>query len=110
MDDCYVERNYDDDSIYYQIDILMSAKTLANTERITEVICKYCDLPKGYSAKNVKARLLLCYEQDKPIIIDCHDDFEIYSDFFSQIKDYCPTFSRDYYFKRKEPTYYAKRR
>lgn len=110
MNEFFEERNYDDKTLYYQIDIIMSENTRENAEDISEVICKYCELPEGYGIKNVKARLLLCYEQDKPITIDCHNDFELYSDLFSQIKDYCPTISRDNYFKRKEPTYFAKRR
>lgn len=108
MNDFFEERNFDDKALYYQIDIIMSDNTCENAEKISEVICKYCELPEGYGIKNVKARLLLCYEQDKSITIDCKDYFDVYTELIECLKDLCPTFSRDNFWRKKKATFWAK--
>ena len=110
MSDLFTERNFDDKSTYYQIDIMMSEGTVKYLDIVTDVICEYCDLPMWYGKKIVKSRLLLSCKMEKAITIDCGSNYNVCFAIFKLLTKYCSMFMRDNYYKRKEPTYKAKRR
>lgn len=109
MNSFSVERNYDDTNTYYQIDIHLTENTIKNIENVTEVICKHCNLPLEYSRLMVKGRLLLSYEQNKVITVDCGENFDTCNIMFNELKNYCLLFMRDNFFKRKAATYKLKK-
>lgn len=110
MSDFYTEQNFDESDIYYQIEIPMCDAVPENIDLITDTVFDFCELPQGYSKINIKARLLLSYEQDKPVTIDFDEDFDKCQSFFKELTECIPLFIRDNFFKRVSPTYISKRR